>query len=521
MSAPEITTSRPYLPDDGPSVSPVPGAFAPGTGAAPTGAARPPNILFIVLDCARAKSFAFDGGHPAARTPNIDALARRGTVFSRAVAPSNWTIPSHMSMFTGSYPGTHGRRTFQAGAAPRETIASWLGRRGYETAMFTEMVHLVAGYGLEDGYTTRIARHIGLSDDQRTTANWIASHSDVLYSGWMRGLLARCPPLIVPMNVVNHRQEEAFKRDVCGEYVNAGLAQWLGTRDPSKPFHAFVNLVDAHEPYPILPNGHRVGTIAKWYGRTPRYYLLAVPGLQDRVPWDGLVQGYHWSIEQADRKVGAMVAALAQAGELDRTLIVVTSDHGQSFGESGNVFHGCGATDSIARVPLVVAPPADTALPRRVDRWTSLCELVAWFKAAASGHAPYGDDGAARLPYSASAPPMGTAYCEGAPASDPNRSLRGIRPEASWNHRLLAAYSGSEKHVLDLDTGEVLRWTMDGSDPDGRAPERFVDREADAIRARVFAGYVGAEGIPSGPALPADGGADSALDRRLRSWGYD
>ncbi|MCI4320888.1 MAG: sulfatase [Thermoplasmata archaeon] len=494
----------------------------PSVGASPrtTAPGRPPNVVVVVLDCARAKSFGLSGGERTAHTPVLDALARRGTVFPNAVAPANWTVPSHMSMFTGEYPGAHGRRTFQRGPAPRETTASWLGRRGYETALFTEMVHLVAGYGLEDGYTRRVARHIGLSDEQRTTANWIAQHSGALDSGWMRSLLERVPQFIVPMNFVNHRQEVAFKQDVCGSYVPETFDIWLAQRDRRRPFHAFVNLVDAHEPYPIIPNGHAVGPVSRWYARTPRYYLLSVRGLQGRVPWDGLLNGYHWSIEQADAKVGQMLESLRRAGEEERTLVIVTSDHGQSFGESGNVFHGCGATDSITRVPLIVAPPLEHSLPGRVERWTSLCDLPSWVKAAASGHAPFDEQGIAPLPFSAGAPSPDTVFCEGAPASDPNRSLRGVRLDATWNHRLLAAYRGPDKFVLDVDTSELVRWSMTEGDPDSRIPERLTGAARSEVRHDVFDRYRGLQEIGRGPRTP-DGPTDTEIDRRLRSWGYD
>jgi hypothetical protein len=491
-------------------------AVIPATHGVP-GDERPPNLLVIVLDCARAKSFRWMSGEAGARTPAIDALARQGTIFPNAVAPSNWTIPSHMSIFTGAYPNVHGLRTFRAGQAPIETTAAWLGRRGYDTGLFTEMVHLVAGYGLEDGFQHRSARHVGMSDERRTTANRLAYHADVLYSPWVRRLIERVPPLIVPLNLVNHPQEVAFKEEVCGSFVLEAFEKWLGTRDPARPFHAFFNLVDAHEPYPIIRNGHWLNPLSKWYARTPRYYLLSVPGLQEKVPWEELIAGYQWSIEQADRKIARIVAALERAGERERTMIVVSSDHGQSFGEGGNVFHGCGATESISRIPLVVAPPAHLSVPARVDRWTSLCELSSWLKAASTGQAPYDEQGHAPLPFVAMAPSDETVYCEGAPASDPNKSLRGIRPEASWNRRLLAAYRPGEKYVLDLEAGTIHRW-FGTRDLDRETPEIIVGREAARLRASVFGEYEGA--APDASALAATAG-ETELDRRLRSWGYD
>ncbi|HKV90152.1 MAG TPA: sulfatase [Thermoplasmata archaeon] len=486
----------------------------------PRQAERPPNIVIVVMDCARAKSFGVDAGVARARTPVIDRLGRRGTVFPHAVAPANWTIPSHMSMFTGCYPNVHGLRTFRPGPPPRETLAAGLARRGYDTALFTEMVHLVAGYGLESGYARQFAAKFGLSDDDRTTSNRVASHLSVLYAPWVRTLIQKVPPTIVPLNFLNHPQEVAFKQEVCNGFVAHEFERWLGVRDPSKPFHAFFNVVDTHEPYPIIPNGHRLGPLAKWYARTPRYYLLAVPGLQDLVPWPELLAGYQWSVEQADAKVGRIVDALERSGELDRTLLIVTADHGQSFGEGGNVYHGCGATDSITRVPLVVSAPSGMSLPRTVERWTSLCDIFSWAKAAAAGRPAFGEDGRAPIPFAASAPPPETIFCEGAPASDPNRSLQGIGRRSSWNHRLLAAYRADGKYVLDLVTGAIAHWSPEVPDPDVVAPEVPTGREADEVRARVFGEYERIERARLVSAGPSET-PTAELDGRLRSWGYD
>jgi len=492
---------------------------APGTVA---GDRRPPNVLLVILDCARAKNFRASEGARTASTPRIDALAQRGTRFPRAVAPANWTVPSHMSIFTGAYPNVHGLRTFHRGEAPSETIAGWLSRRGYESMLLTEMIHLVGDYGLEAGFDRKVARRMGVSDDERTATNRLASRSDALYAPWLRDLLERLPPAIVPLNLVNHPQEVAYKREVCGTHLLEAFETWIGTRDRARPFFATFNLVDAHEPYPLVPNGHRVGPLARWYARTPRYYLLAVPGLKELVPWPELLAGYLQCIEEADRKVGRIVDALAAAGELDRTLLIVTADHGQSFGEAGNIFHGCGTTDSITRVPLVVVPPAEWSVPARVGRWTSLCDVFSWVKSTVSGRPPYGEDGVAPRPFMLSAPPTGLVFCEGAPASDPNRALRGIQTGASWNHRQIAVYHDEEKLVLNLVTGDVMRWSMArGVDPDDRRAERLDPATTEATRREFFGAYEATDLARRGSAPDTGIPGENELDRRLRSWGYE
>jgi hypothetical protein len=483
---------------------------------------RPPNLIMVVLDCARAKNFAHSGGDTRiARTPHIDALAARGTAFPRAVAPANWTVPSHFSFFTGTYPNVHGVRTFQKGMPIPETTAHHLRRSGYETAMFTEMVHLVGGYGMEEGFETRRSRRIGISDEERTVANSLLGHADFLYSARVRRLVEKLPPTITPLTMVNHPQEVAYKQDTCGEYTLEYFSEWLTQRSSDRPFYAFFNFVNAHEPYELIPDGRPLSFLDKVYLHTPRYYLLAVPGLQTHLRWDAAVAGYVRSIEEADRKVGRMVESLERAGERDRTMIIVTADHGQSFGENGNVYHGCGATDSILRVPLVVGAPEGMDLPRRVERWVSLCEFDSWLKAAASGESPYDEDAHAPFPFSVTAPDSSVVYGEGAPASDPNRSLRGIRPDQLWNHRLLAAYRGEEKFILDLQTGAIFRWRKTDRDPDRVAPETLTGPEAATVRTEVFGPYEQEDRARLARSSNAPPPIEVALDERLRSWGYD
>lgn len=493
-------------------------AVSPSAATA-DGPARPPNIVWIVLDCARAKNFALSGGDRLARTPVLDQLAARGTVFPKAVAPANWTVPSHMSFFTGLYPSSHGCRTFRQSLSPFETVASWLARRRYQTALFTEMVHLTAGYGLEEGFQEQLGRRLGISDEDRTMVNRLAGHADFLYSASARRLIERLPPMIVPMNAINHPQEVAFKNEVCGDYSLDNLSSWLARRDPGRPFFAFMNFVDAHEPYPHVENGHRVGLLDRWYARTPRYYLLAVRGLQQEVPWDYLVDGYLRCIEAADAKIGRVMERLRAVGEADRTLLIVTADHGQSFGEGGNVYHGCGATDSITRVPLLVVPPSELSVPRKVERWTSLCEISSWIKAVASHREPYDETGHAPLPFGLGAPDDAVVYCEGAPASDPNHSLRGIGLDQLWNRRLLAAYRQEEKFVLDLGSGAIFRWAR-VTDPDHRAPETLLGTEAQSVREEVFGAYEAAERARRLSEPPRADEDPGELSRRLRSWGY-
>ncbi|MCI4350819.1 MAG: sulfatase-like hydrolase/transferase [Thermoplasmata archaeon] len=491
----------------------------PSTPRAPAarGRGRSPNLLVIVLDCVRAGSVAPSTHGRIARTPHIDRIRGRGSTFTRAVAPGNWTIPSHMSITTGTYPWVHRRRTFRSGPPPTEPVAAWLARRGYDTAMFTEETHLVAGYGLEDGYAYRYARRYETTDEERTLVNRLVGHSGLLYSVEIRRLVERLPPLAIPMTSINYRQEIAFKRSVCGPFLVDEFDRWLAQRDGERPFHGFFNFVDGHEPY--VEDGTAVGWAARRYARVPRFYLLAVPGLAGRVPWAEVERRYLRAIESADEKVGRILAALDRAGELGRTLIIVTADHGQSFGEHGNIYHGCGASDSVARVPLVVGYPDGMALPARVDDWVSLCEIPSYLKSAALGQPAFDETGAAPVPFPTAPPARNPVFCEGGPASDPNYSLRGIGLDRRWNHRLLAAYAGDTKWVLDLATEELSSWRVGDADEHVVAPG--VQGEE---RLRTLASVYGIFSPSDLQRYRADAGdltRPPLKDDKMRSWGYD
>ncbi|MCI4357229.1 MAG: sulfatase [Thermoplasmata archaeon] len=492
------------------SGNPTPGASLP---------VRPPNIVTIVLDCARAKNFALSGGGRIAPTPVIDALAAEGTAFPRAVAPSNWTVPSHYSLFTGSYPNVHGYRTYQKVTDRPESTAEHLKNQGYETSILTENIHLVGGYGLEAGFENQVANKGGISDDERTVVTGLFGGTEAIYRPGVLKLLERIPPLVAPLSWMFHSQEVSFKQEVCGQMTVDHFSDWLGRRSPEKPFYSFFNFVDTHDPYGVVENGQRVGWLGKAYLYAPRSYLLAVPGLQERAPWEAMVGDYLRTITAADAKVGQLLRALERHGERDRTMVVVTSDHGQSFGEHGNVYHGTGATDSVTRVPLVVAPPKGVPVPKRVERWVSLCEVDSWIRAAAAGLPPFDSAGRAPYPFSTSAPDSRVVYCEGAPASDSNRSLRKLGANQSWNHRLLAAYREDEKFVLDLDTGDLLRWPM-GEDPDRSAPTTLQGEERANLRQDVFGPYEAQESERRAKASAGPAPVDIDVEERLRSWGY-
>ena len=480
---------------------------------------RRPNIIVLILDCARAKNYWFSGGTDIARTPNLQRLARQGAVFPKAVAPSNWTIPSHFSILTGLYPSAHGVRTFERPAVQPDMVSNSLQESGYETALFSEN-HLLNGFGLESGFSVCQAGGARDWDNEIGVAGRILGAADSISPGMLLKLVSKLPPLVAPISFVHRRQEIAYKAAVSSERTLLGFEDWMTKRDASRPFFVLMNWLDTHDPYEVVSDGEPVTLLERAYTYSPRMVLVAAPGIRARGKWGPIERGYIRSLEEADQKLGRLLAAIERVGEADRTILMVTADHGQAFGEGGSIYHGSGAADSVTRVPLVVAWPGGAAGPYRSERWVSLCELRGYIEALARGLSPSvalvgGEDGVR-------APKLGAeiVYCEGAPPSEHLRSLQQLKGEHEWNHRLIAAYQGDRKIVLDCASSEVRVWTLD-QDPDYTSPVILEREGARELRSAVFASYELQDAARAERARSGPPGTQVSVDRRLRSWGYD
>jgi arylsulfatase A-like enzyme len=177
------------------------------------------------------------------------------------------------------------------------------------------------------------------------------------------------------------RPQAVFGRKDADE-INQELVRWLDRRDTTRPFFAFLNYFDAHDPYlwerePEHPFGLRPASSAErqflreWHviaqrGVTPRQCQLARDCYDD-------------CLAELDRGLGRLTTLLEERGLLDSTWIVVTSDHGEQFGEHGFYEHGNSLHTQVTRVPLLIVPPrgADPGQARVIETPVSLCDLAA------------------------------------------------------------------------------------------------------------------------------------------------
>lgn len=328
---------------------------APGAGAKPDPVPRTdrPNVVLIVLDTARADRFGFLG-YPRATTPRIDALAEESVVYTRARSPSSWTLPAHGSLFTGLYPTRHGAHASAveglgvdraAADGVHNDFLSWpLGEDNVTLAeVLREAGWTTAGIVANSGYLSRI---FGMDQG---FATW-DDRPGVLLPGKedlvSLGLLRLVAPRATAMGLRPYRS--------AGE-TNRSVFRWLDEA-AREPFFLFVNYMDVHAP--LLPPAPFDRRFQPGGQRPPSGPEVAegVVTLDDdeRMRLDGLYDG---ALNYLDAEVGRLLDRLDDQGVLDRTILVLTSDHGEMLGEHDLVGHFDGLHEEVLRVPLIVRFP--------------------------------------------------------------------------------------------------------------------------------------------------------------------
>ncbi len=316
----------------------------------PTPEADAPNVLLIVLDTVRGKNLSLYG-YERPTTPALERLAERGTVFELALATSPWTLPTHGSLFTG-HPAhdlsTDWKRPLDE-AHP--TLAEALGARGFESAGFVGNLY----YG---GEAFGLGRGFARYDDQPR------SPAMVVHSAWLTRTLAE-----------RVRRWAGTRQDLVrktADDINRAFLSWLDRRG-ERPFFVFLNYYDGHDPYlPPAPFDTR-------FSEEPPLYWLDTDEASKLTPDQiaELVDAYDNSLAYLDDRLGRLFAELDERGVLDNTLVVVTSDHGEEFGEHGLMFHGHTLYLPALHVPLVLSLPGRVPAGVRVSNPVSLADVPA------------------------------------------------------------------------------------------------------------------------------------------------
>lgn len=292
-----------------------------------------PNVLLITLDTTRADRLGCYGCTKPI-SANLDGLAERGVVFTRAVAQAAVTPVSHASILTGQNPYTHGLRVLHGIDANRlgescVTLAEVLEAAGYRTAAFVSAFPVTRRFGLHQGFETFDAEFLHDSPQR----------------------------IVSPSGIVNTGRNQRG----ADETTDLALT-WL--RQTPEPFFLWLHYFDPHD-VRLLPPGEFMSR-----------YPITAGDLKDR-----LRAVYDIEVCFMDRHIGRVLDQLLQSGRFDKTIIVAVADHGEGLGDHDWWTHGILYEEQI-RVPLILCGPSiptgrrNDFVVRTIDIMPTILELT-------------------------------------------------------------------------------------------------------------------------------------------------
>lgn len=305
-------------------------------GGKKSGSTHHTNVILITLDTTRADHLSCYG-YSRKTSPHLDELADRSLVFLNGISPSSWTIPAHASLFTGLLPSQHGAisredKGISSGypLPPYDfVIARLLRKYGFNTAGFVSGPFLKSAFGFSQGFNTYGDEWVGF--DRRAND------------------------------------------------LNKEMERWLKDNYLS-PFFLFINYFDPHAPY--NPPQYYDSPFKDRYERNIDFISFQpdsiAKGEIEPLRGDDLARAidlYDTEILFTDHYLGELFRQLEDYGLLEDSLIIITADHGESFGENGVWGHGGIFIESQVRVPLIIHCPSRIKSPKKIVRQVQTTSL--------------------------------------------------------------------------------------------------------------------------------------------------
>ncbi|HSF18585.1 MAG TPA: sulfatase [Vicinamibacteria bacterium] len=437
---------------------------------APPQAPSSPSVILIVVDTLRYDTLGVNG-FDGPVSPSLDWLALESVRFDRAFAAAPWTKPSIASLLTGLSPLSHGvleKNGITPGATgtlseQAVTLAEVLSGQGFETVAFISNSWLAADFGYAQGF-----------DRYSIEAN---------------------------DGVVIERAREL-----------------LTLRDPATPFFLYLHFLGPHAPYVAPERDYLELKTSSSLGKD-RPITAADPGRPrhlDATPWANREENarlvswrakYAAAVRRLDRQIGALLDELRSSGRLDRSWVVLTSDHGEEFLEHGSWEHGHSLCDHQLHVPLWIRKPGAASAGRRISELVSLEDVMPTVLSLLSLPIPPVVQGRDRSPWLADDDPLpeapGKALLASGVVNEPGLlSLRTDRLHLIW----------------DEDSGRIeLYDTVE--DPEETENQAKESRDEVGDLKRLLAGHlarISSQGRLDGERVPIP----DRLRDQLRALGY-
>lgn len=322
---------------------------------------RLPNVLFIVMDTARQDHFSCYG-YERDTTPNIDRLADEGVLAEQAISNSSGTVISHFGMVTGQI-----APSIQFLNSSFETLAEVFKDHGYDTGAVIANPVLERGRGFDQGF------------DLYVDAPHPALFMSDMFVYELAGKLLPMEKFTTRFDVKRRSAEDVTLT------AEAFISQRL-----DRSFFLFLNYLDPHDPYippPEFRDQFASSDVSEEIGYCDRYPTASrrrsySEVIREVVPsrtpeqWQTLIDLYDGEIAYTDDQIGQLIDQLRQWKILDQTIVVITADHGELFGENGLAFHYVALTDPELRVPLILRYPPSLPSGRRIKEQVQVTDIM-------------------------------------------------------------------------------------------------------------------------------------------------
>ena len=317
------------------------------------------NVILIVWDTVRADHLSLHG-YRRRTTPELEQLAREAVVYRRAYASGDMTLITHASMFTGMFPSWHVAQSRSGSSGlPRgaTTLAEILAARGYQTiGLIGNAGYLARPYRLDQGFA--------YYDDRSVLPNAGDEHH-------LRHAIRELLDFFMSTDEIERNMRPGF---AITDQALSFLGQAART---AHPFLLFLNYMDAHSPYvcpspfdQLFPRPQ-----IRLHGSDAHALRREIHALKRPISpaeRDHLISGYDGCIAYIDSELSRLIRRLKELNLYENALLIVTSDHGELFGEKNLIGHRNGLAEGIIHVPLVVKYPGT----RRGANVTSLASHV-------------------------------------------------------------------------------------------------------------------------------------------------
>lgn len=478
-----------------------------------------PNVLLLVMDSVRAKNSSLYGHHRET-TPFLEEFAESATVYEQARAPGRWSLPSHTSIFTGLHVAEHGLCDEGLRLETGTIFSELADEHGYDTGLFSYNGYINGRVdtGLSDGFNTvegyrdplfpNAANPAGLRGQKMAFLRQCLASGQPVRSV-LNGLLMKAGwdyPELTPDWFLRNTSAGQTPDDV---YVNLFL-DWHADRDG--PWAACLNFMETHNDYLPAPEHSR------WEADGAR----ALQAELENGSWEYLCGGrpltelelietlYDGAIHQVDNHVRRVVESLDRQGVLEDTLVVITADHGEGFGEPCElrdglpmVQHVVGANECLLHVPLVVQFPGQSD-GVTVSDVASLTKFPTVVRAAVEGRA---------TPEAAFVPGDGwvLASTHGLNEVNDEKMRRYCDDETPFHGDTLVVYRGAAPRVEKATIWEDRSVTLEIKDAQTARVVK-ADRREDVVA--TF------EGLECRDIISENRGVSNEVEQQLKHLGY-